>query len=152
VSCKKYELRTRHEDIYLIPIYLMGSVLVTILYIYMVVFFCLSSFYVFRLPIALFLSVIILCLATAHCCFLSVIVLCLATAHWFFCVCRRTVSCDCPLLFFCLSSFCVLRLSNLFSLSVIVLYLATVHCFVVFLGCVPCDCSLICFLSSFCIL
>jgi hypothetical protein len=61
------------------------------------------------------------------------------------------VSCGCSL--FCwLSSFCVLRLSNLFSLSVIVLCLATVHCFVVCLRCVSCDCSLFCCLSSFWVL
>jgi hypothetical protein len=51
-------------------------------------------------------------------CLFGCFVVCLATVYYFF-VCHCSESCDCSL-FFCLSPFFVLRLSNFFSLFIIV--------------------------------
>ena len=135
----------------------MGSVLVTILYICIAWFFCLSSMCVLRLPIVIF------CLSSFYLLQLSIVVFCLSSfcflrlSYFFFCL-----SSLCVLrmfIVFCLSSFCVLRSSYLFLLSVfvvclatvhwcilsvIVLCLATLHCFFfVCHRCVSCNCPLV---------
>ena len=106
----------------------MGSVLVTILYICIVVFFVCHRSVSCDCPLLFALSVIILCLATAHFVFylssfcflrLPIVVVCFVS--------HCSVSCDCSLLF----------------LSVIVLCHATV--LFVFFVChrsVSCDCPL----------